>query len=375
MQNNPEGKYVALNDIVLHSGLNYRFPNETEETLKGESVSGAKVVTTFDGTLDFQGYTLTHRYESGSGQQFVQNFGANAKVRDVVYDVYFDRETSIYDAGVLCYRNYGTISDIIINFRGGNIVSNQYFGFLGRYNASSGVIERFVVNNVPDPDLQPLSAYNYVGMVVSSNDGIIRNGYAAGEDIYLTQVTNSIARYCGGIVGVSNAVGHMENVFSLVNFIQAERGDSGYSYSHYYGAVAGYVSGYIHNVYSIGESDPAEYNGDLYYWFDMSKSSSNGSTYDKTFFDMIQLDTLYNRGWQTTILGDSFNTEYVETGYMPKVIMSSEMPIQTNIPLPQRVKTTDLGISTASVDKYINNDEGSDSANISVVFLNKQNYT
>ena len=404
MQNNPEGKYVALNDIVLHSGLNYRFPNETEEELKGESVSGAKVVTTFDGTLDFQGYTLTHIYETGGGQQFVQNLGANAKVRDVVYDVYFDRDTSIYDAGILCYRNYGTISDIIINFRGGSVAANQYCGLIGRFNASSGVIERFVVNNVPDSDMQPLSAYNYVGMLVSSNDGIIRNGYAAGEDIYLTQATTSIARYCGGIVGVSNAVGHIENVFSLVNFIQAERGNSGYSYSHYYGAVAGYVSGYIHNVYSIGESAPAEYKndmtnitttddaygiqlsptigrivngryGDLYYWFDMSKSSSNGSTYDSTFFDMIQLDTLYNRGWQTTILGDKFNTEYVETGYMPKVIMSSEMPVQTNIPLPERVKTTDLGIATASVDKYINNDEGSDSANISVVFLNKQNYT
>ena len=404
MQKNPEGKYVALNDIVLHSGLNYKYPNETEEELKGESVSGAKVVTTFDGTLDFQGYTLTHIYETGSGQQFVQNLGASAKVRDVVYDVYFDRDTSVYDAGILCYRNYGTISDIIVNFRGGTIASNQYFGFLGRYNASSGVIERFVVNNVPDTaaGYQQLSAYNYVGMVVAQNDGVIRDGYAAGEDIYLTQATTSVARYCGGIVGVSNAVGRIENVFSLINFTQAERGNSGYSYSYYYGAVAGSVSGYIHNVYSVGESTPAEYKndttvstsadnygiqlsptigritngryGDLYYWFDMSKSSSNGSTYDSTFFDMIQLDTLYNRGWQTSVLGDKFNTEYVETGFMPKVIMSSEMPVQANIALPARVKTTDLGVATASVIKYINNDDGSDSAEISVVFLNKQNY-
>ena len=402
MQNNPEGKYVAINDIYLYSGNNYKYPNETEETLKGDYVSGAKVVTTFDGTLDFQGYTLTHMYNTTGSQQFVQNFGANAKLRDVVYDVYIDRDTAIYDAGILCYRNYGTISDIIINFRGGNIAANQYFGLIGRYNASSGVIERFVVNNVPDFGSQPFSAYTYTGMLVSSNDGIIRDGYVAGEDIYLTQASASIARYCGGIVGVSNAVGHLENVFSLVNFIQAERGSSGYSYSYYYGAVAGYVSGYVHNVYSVGESNPAEYKndttvettadnygiqisptigqivngryGDLYYWFDMSKSSSDGSTYKTKFLKMMPLDTLYNRGWQTTILGDKFDTECVETGYMPKVIMSTEMPTQTNIPLPSRVKTTDLGISTASVDKYINVNNGSDSALISVVFLNKQNY-
>ena len=47
--------------------------DEEKEEDRGESVSGAKVVTTFDGTLDFQGYTLTHYYENGSGQQFIQN--------------------------------------------------------------------------------------------------------------------------------------------------------------------------------------------------------------------------------------------------------------------------------------------------------------
>ena len=402
MKNDPEGKYIALNDIVLYSSQNYKFPNGTDAATRGESVSGTQVVTIFDGTIDFQGYTLTHYFEN-SGKQFVQNLGANAKIRDVVYDVYFDRDTSVYDMGVLCYRNYGTISDIIVNYRGGNITSNSYYGLLARFNASSGIIERFVVNNSPVGDMQPFTAHYSVGMLIASNDGIIRNGYATGEDIYLTPTTKSEARNCGGIVGSTNAIGQLYNVYSTVNFIQAEEAESGYSYSYYYGSVAGYVSGYFHNLYSVGESNPAEYKnvtnisntdpkygtqisptvgqvvngryGNVYYWFDMSISESDSKTYDNKILKMIQLDTLYNRGWQSAILGEQFDTEYVETGFMPKVIMSNEMPYQENIPLPSRVKTTDLGISMASVDKYINNDEGSDSAEVTITFLNKQNYT
>lgn len=403
MQNDPEGKYVAVNDIVLYSTDNYRYPFEENPEDRGDSVLGARVVTTFDGILDFQGYTLEHHYEAGSSQQFVQNFGSNAKLYDVVYDVYFDRDTQVYDAGVLCYRNFGTISDIIINYRGGSITSNSYCGLIGRYNASCGVIERFVVNNVPDPDRQPFSGYRHAALLISSNDGIIRDGYAAGEDIYLTDASVPYARYCGGIVGQSNAIGQLSNLYSLVNFLQSERGNTGYSYSYYYGAVAGYVAGYFHNVYSVGESTPAEYKnntaidvlsneygvqlcptfghvvngryGDLYYWFDMHTSQSDSQTYKTTYADMIQLDTLYNKTWQTAILGDQFETEYVETGYFPKVIMSEEMPFQNNIELPERVETTDLGISMASVEKYHNNDDGEDSADIKIVFLNKKNFT
>ena len=90
---------------------------------------------------------------------------------------------------------------------------------------------------------------------------------------------------------------------------------------------------------------------------------------------MIQLDTLYNKTWQSAILGEQFETEYVETGYFPKVIMSAEMPFQDNIPLPERVETTDLGVSMSSVEKYYNNDDGKDSADIKIVFLNKNNFT
>lgn len=416
MQNDPTGKYVALNDIILYSnsenyenGIDPSTIVEIEDGEEGASssvagidkVSGARVVTTFDGAIDFQGFTLSHHYIADN-QNFVQHWGPKAKLSNVVYDVYLDSDARIYDEGCWCYYNMGTISDVVINYKGQyNILNNLYFAPLCRVNTTSGTIERFVAVLEPEEDRVTLTGERYVSIVCVSNHGYIRDGYAVygnetGKYIYLTDLASYTNRYIGAICGVNNALGRINDTYSLINCEQGKREGSNYSNTDYYGAICGYSNGYLNGIYSIGESIPVENKNqkttesaadygiqtsptvghatgkfsNVYYWYDSENATV---TYTGKQSQLTSIDSLYDPGWQAGLLGAEYDCSTVEIGYYPHLNYSSELPEQKYIPLPARVNDVSLGISQATVQEYFTLEDGTDAARVKFVLFNKNN--
>ncbi|MBR1390845.1 MAG: hypothetical protein IJ567_05260 [Lachnospiraceae bacterium] len=344
----------------------------------------------FYGTLDFQGYALNqHMNVESDKQHFVTNMAPGSTFCNVDYNIYNEMSTRMYETGCLCYRNFGTIHDVYVTYHGGPVLSNYLFGLFCRVNCATGVVENFVINNAPEGDLAGVSGIQNVGLVTCTNYGNIRYGYVYGEDIECTDVSSGYDRRIGGICGTNEALGRVYSVYSMVNVVQNENPESTInpkqSYGYRYGAVIGYNAGTMQNMYSIGDSTPWEqknmqfspivgqtgsnrYRG-LYYY-----SPSNATKYNvknHAFCSQLQIDNLYDTTWQRMLLTDAFDMTPVEVGYYPHVELSSSLPEQPYLPLPERTKSETLMISQASVESV---DLDNNTANVKFVFWNEDNY-
>lgn len=433
MQGNTYGKYVALNDIDLYADKNYKGGGRYEEKLNNDgsvyhdengnvvyvnsvtnveihateqrdaydnityvytgysdSVAGRNVVGNFYGTLDFQGYALNQYMNVESAQQhFVTNMAPGATFCNAEYNIYNQMTTRLNETGCLCYRNFGTIHDVYVTYKGGVILNSSIYGLLCRVNCATGVVENFVINNAPEDDLGGFCGVQNLGLVTCTNYGIIRYGYAYGDDIECTDVTSSYDRRIGGICGTNEALGRIYSVYSMVNVVQNENPQSTVnpkqSFGYRYGAVIGYNGGTMQNMYSIGDSTPWEqknlqfspivgqtdsnrYKGLFYY------SPANAAKYNiksHAFCSQLQIDNLYDTTWQRMLLTDAFDMSPVEVGYYPHVELTSSLPDQPYLPLPERTKSDPLMISQASVESV---DLDNNTANVKFVFWNEDNY-
>lgn len=226
IRSNSSGKFVATNSFVFNSNTwNFRdivdpgdvgSMTDTKVEALGTGVSGANIVNIFNGQIDFQGFTLTHNVYA-DGQRMFTNIGSKGVIENMVYSVKNLNETRIYDDADLCYRNFGTIRDIYVKYRGGHVLNNELFGILARVNASTGIIENFVIANEPEEGFAGFSAYRYAGLATYDNYGIIRYGYVYGENIITTAIEQSTTREIGGIVGANRTLGSVYSVYSLLN--------------------------------------------------------------------------------------------------------------------------------------------------------------
>ncbi len=399
-----DGKFVATNSFVLNSNSwNFRDvvdPGDVEsmssDELKalGTGVSGANIVDIFNGTIDFQGFTLSHNMYADNQRMFT-NIGSKGIVQNLVYSVKNLNTTRIYDDAALCYRNFGTIRDIYVKYRGGYVLNNEYYGILARVNSSTGIIENFVVENVPDEDWAGFSAYRYAGLLTYDNYGIIRYGYVTGDNIILTAIDQSITREVGGIVGANRTLGSVYSVFSLLNVDDTKtRPDpySSYTYSNYYGAVCGQSWGKMSNMYSTKDSAFVESKHDGNYGYQHSpiiggrNNATNSNVYyysEETYSEAlsrtkatnVDLNQLYDVTWQTFMLTDNFDTSLVEVGYYPHVKLSADLPEQPYIPLPARVMEQPVEISRATILNYGTMEDGvTDYATVQFVFTNRDGF-
>lgn len=403
-----DGKYVATNSFVLNSN-SWNFKgivdpgdvenmSSTDLSALGTGLSGANIVNIFNGQIDFQGFTLTHNMYA-DGQRMFTNIGSKGVFENVVYNVKNLNTTRIYDDACLCYRNFGTIRDIYIKYRGGYVLNNEYYGLLARVNASTGVIENFVVENKPeDEEYAGFSAYRYAGLLTYDNYGIIRYGYVYGDNIITTAVQQSLTREIGGIVGANRTLGTVTNVYSLLNVDETSmRPDSDYTYGNYYGAVCGQSWGKMNNMYSTKDSYVVESKNDGTNGYQFSpvigrrNNATNSNVYyysaENTYelavknnkaYD-IDLNQLYDVTWQTSVLSDRFDISLVEVGYYPHIKLSSDLPEQEYIPLPERTMSQAVEISRATVLEYYsvkNETEGTvtDCATVEFVFFNRDGF-
>ncbi len=398
LQDNPDGKYVATNSFVLNSN-EWNFKDvvdpgdveampEADLEAMGDGLSGANIVNIFNGKIDFQGFTLTHNYYEDS-QRMITNIGSQGVIENFVYSVKCLNATRVYDDGVLCYRNFGTIRDIYMKYHGGYYLNNEYFGILCRINSSTGIIEKFVIENIPDEGFSSFSAYKNAGIVANTNYGIVRYGYAYGENVVTTEVNQITSRDIGGLVGVNATLGNMYSLYSLLNVDETSlRKDSDYTYGGDYGAVCGRSTGKLHNLYSakdsfIIESKNSEADGyhhsqvvgrrtrptnsNVYYYSNKSYPDAEAS---KVY--SVGINELYDVTWQKNMLTDNFDVSLVEVGYYPHIELSSDLPEQEYIALPTRDMSQQVEISRATVMEYgVLADGKTDCATVEFVFSNR----
>lgn len=375
-KNNGEGKYVVTADIAMESDIQYADPDPADPANPPAPVTPIQIVNTFNGKIDFQGYTLSYNYKSAASHLFA-NTGPDSELSNLVLEVKTENyNASIYNSGVISRYNYGWLHDITIRYKGGAAMSNRYFGLVCRGNSVSGVIENFVIGNEPEEGLMPFTARYECGLVCGLNKGIIRNGYVYGDDIYSNIGTPSQGGTIrvAGIAGAQGSTGRIQNVYSLVNVLVANPSESssGTSPVTDYGSVAGNAGGRLDNMYGIGQSFyESVYNGNFYdsargpvAGSNNSKSSrvyywnENNRDYAKSLYqERIGLESLHDYSWQGSLLGDQFITSNVEVGFYPHVVQSEEMPEQPYIPLPNRASENLVEIMSATVIEYTDNEQ------------------
>jgi len=367
-------KYCVTDDIDL---IQY----EKDRQEHSDWPSSSSIVSIFNGEIDFQGFTLKHD-KTNDNTQIFNNIGPTGEIYNLVYEVSDNTSIRIYDEGGLTSRNYGHIHDVIVNYKGGSGTANQYYGLLCRINSASGIIERFVVNNDPVEGSSTFSARYQCGLVCATNEGIVRNGYVYGSDINActggTGVGGDI--YVGGIAGYQSNLGQMYNVYSLVDVVVSNptRNANGNATDKRYGAIIGSGAGRIRNMYSIGQNvfnaipTSGTYSGktfdierpgpaigtnvnnsrDVYYWNEAGIDYTNSTRQTR-----IGLESLYDYSWQQGLLGSQFDTQPIEVGYYPHVIMNEELPEQEMVPLPGRESVQLVEIVGTEVKEYL--DDGS----------------
>ena len=409
---NPSGRYVAQNDIVMNVSnagssyydyYNYReplAPNEEFDPKKNDRVRG--YISYFYGELDFQGFTMeTHYYNMANYTALFAWLSGGATIGNMQMEVYFDNTGAFYFMGGLTYRNEGTIHDVIVNFRGGSVFANQRTSLLAYNNGASGIIENFVIQNAPtkeETNRMNYTVQQYSGMAVCYNYGVVRYGYVYGEPIYCPDVPSAYDRRVGGLVGHNCSIGKIYSVYSLVYIEQPEvtsiSNPNHNSFGYRYGTVCGHSDGSVKNAYSTKDNVPYEEknigSGNFLGWQTSPIiGTGNGTKYNKVYYYSpdghtysgkqslpMSLDNLYDTGWQTMILTGRFDVAPVEVGYYPQILLSEELPAQEYLPLPAREASGDMAVSQANVQSY---KEGAatepDSAIVKFVFYNPNRYT
>ena len=201
----PYGEYIVLNDIDLtnESAYNFRFGNSKLR---------------FEGRVDFNGITLTREVKNGTHTIFyyiedtgiIENIELNVKMNNSI-------ETSLY--GGLVYNNKGTIRNIRINLIESTEKKNSDVYLCAYIN--SGIIENFIVN---------LEVPFYVNLqstaLVSSNTGIVKNGYLYGENIKILNESSTIPSVISGLMTSNSSNAIAENIFTLVKIDNVYEGSS-----------------------------------------------------------------------------------------------------------------------------------------------------
>ncbi len=158
----PYGEYIVLDTIDLSgvSGNNYRFGN---------------VDLSFDGVVDFNGNTLI-RDVKNSNQPIFMVLDTNGVLENINFDIKMNNDLECNELDGLVNNNYGTIRNIQIRILECTEHPNYNVYFVSRSNY--GIIENFVVDF-----LAPVYVNQGFGALAKINYGLIRNGYAYGQDI------------------------------------------------------------------------------------------------------------------------------------------------------------------------------------------------
>lgn len=334
---NPTGKFAVITDIERTDSSN---------------------VSTFGGTVDFQGHTLSYPIEQNYGPA-ISTLQSTGVVQNVVFD--YQRTTSassqISQNAGLVNNNNGTIRNVVMTLKLGMTRPNYYTGFLVEKNYKSGVVENFSIKIDKE-----LHARNSIGIVCNLNYGTIRRGVVYGKDIVMESVVYggdmaTASGQCGAAASNNQSTGVIEDVFALFNTV-VEYNNSTWTMGLTAG-IAGYNNGTVRNSFFVGDN--------YYYTYEDNKQSaykiysSGGSTvgnksaagrctdlyhisqyagaeYPNDFGEYTLVQRLWDAVWYEKVFAnpDAFEIAgQLSSGYYPKVQMDDSMTTrQENIALP-----------------------------------------
>lgn len=323
------GKYIVLRDLDFTKRNTY-------------------YSTTFYGEIDFLGHTINWNLV-GRPSYIIHTLGAGSKVSNLVMDATLDNPTyrsSFY--GFVVY-NYGVIDNLMINVLQATEMPNVSLN-LGAY-ANYGTIQNFVINCQ-----ESVTAQAAAGLLVWSNQGIIRNGYVYGENIKAYfENTDRSRKDVGVIAGEATTNSRIENVFSLISVEK----NSDLSSEVSVGNLIGYsATGILQNVYSSEDPDKPNTNilnrdpniGTISAVNAKNVFYSSDKMYKASHSTKISKLALYDKEFQNKVLNSNKGfivDQFVELGYYPQVKMHDCMPNQEWIPLP-KVTDKDLVDITSS---------------------------
>ena len=344
----PEGNYIITNNLVAADRTTY-----------------SNIY--FNGHINFDGYKVTVDFSTSTF--LIKYIGNSGLIENLVLDVHYP-ESAINWNFALCYMNYGTIKNIIVNINETYRVENANIAPIGQNNY--GIFENFVIN-IEEPLYVNSGA---LGGTFLCNLGTIKNGYVYGENIQVLNSINDVRVGC--ITQANNSNAKIENVYSLIT-AEVEDGDDTY----YIGNVveSSSVHSSIKNVYTTNVSDNIK-NGpnvpnnvgtieNSYYFSD--KVFANSSDKNTTKLALKDID------FQNRILNSEnvFNVDgLIEQGYYPQLNMSDCMPAQEYINLPE-IEDADLvdvissevleqNSDSAKVKFNVNNPSGETITNIEI---------
>ena len=355
----PYGEYKVLTDLDL-----------TNSTSAGQYSFG-KSGLAFDGKIDFGGHTITRDKNS----YVFYGMQKNALIENLVFDIKLDNEIETSYIG-LVRGNYGKIRNIQINL----IESTEKLNFdvyLISYD-NYGTIENFVVNLE-----KPLYVNRGCATIAYNNYGIVRNGYAYGENIKGISSTGSAAAGVFVRANLGNAV--VENVFSLVNVenvnFKDNNGDNGNICSGNGGNAT------VQNVYSVlkDRSSYLNFGPNIY-------NKNSKKIYNNYYFsDDVYTSELESKGnnlslWDAQFQNQLINgdeafivDDLVNEGYYPQLNMPDVMPAQEYIELPEvedadlpdilSTKVLEQGTDTVKVQFSVNNPSAEQISDIKIQYL------
>ena len=322
----PEGEYIILNDLELNGkDSQYRF---------GTSDFG------FNGTLDFNGHTITiHTKKHNGSQALFYRIEEQGVLKNLVLDYYIDNIENLSGPEGVFAVNYGTVENIQINLKECSNLERQNVGLLG--NINYGTINNFVINSETS-----LLGNRYLSLGVMQNCGTIKNGYIYGKNIKALHGVVDQWRDIGALA-INNYGGTIKNVYSLVN-IDVSGNIVGNSIGNI--IVNNSNNSKAQNMYSVGygEIDDFTYGPTIY---NVTKSQNIENIYyfaDRVFGNSNNQKStpvaLWDNNFQNNILNseNSFVVDdLVNNGYYPQLNMPDCMPNQKFMELPE-VQDKDL---------------------------------
>ena len=320
----PEGNYILLTDLEFDSS-SYSFGNNFDNELE------------FAGNIDFNGHRLS--LNNNISNSLFRRTSSKAVIENLVIDVELNNEIETSISGFISNNNEGTIKNIQINLKNSTNVPNLNTYLMGTINY--GTIENFYINLEV-----PLYGQGKLTLGYRDNYGTIKNGYIIGENIkapYEITENRDI-----GIMAITNGrTGVIKNIYSLITVEVTGSNKNLETIGNI--AVSNKDAAVIENVYSVKNSYEGNLNNGP------SVYAKQGGRVENTYYFS---DTIFNNNYnlkgtkmalhdvmfQQQILNTENQfiiDECIEQGYYPHLVMSSVMPNQEYISLPE-VEDKDL---------------------------------
>lgn len=357
--------------------------NDNGHYVVTENLDFKNLITTtrfnsFNGEIDFQGYSVELYLDSVQRFNLFNSLNKNAVLKNVVLNYHLQHDGVLSSMSGFVGNNLGTIENVIVTVGQENI--NGRISELGLLAGSnSGYINNFVIYLNSD-----INMYSYQSsLAVSTNDGTISNGYVATNPKLSDQkriLLYDDNGYFGTITDINKGI--IRNVYTLVDVISVNN-----SKAFQIGMIAKSVNkgATVKNTVSIATSsqnpdklfgpnifeNEGAVNINNNYYVD---TNINNLPYDGNYSTKIDKATLINKGFWEIVLNQDEEFS-ITSGYYPILKMNQFMKDKQDliiIPFGYLSESRIDVLTVEVISSNIYNDN--DKARIKVYVSNPQKY-